>query len=68
MGEQTSQGEQSEERYRGMLRAYYERLKEERGEPVSSVAIEEVKLRLFLSLIGYQGQSSRLNDSLSSGF
>lgn len=39
------------ERYRAMLQGYYERLHEERGKSGAHIAIEEVKLRLFLSLL-----------------
>jgi len=39
------------ERYRSMLQGYYERLQEERGKSTAHIAIEEVKLRLFLSLL-----------------
>ena len=39
------------ERYRSMLQGYYERLQEERGKSSADIAIEEVKLRLFLSLL-----------------
>ncbi len=39
------------ERYRSMLQGYYERLQEERGKSSAHIAIEEVKLRLFLSLL-----------------
>ena len=39
------------ERYRSMLQGYYERLQEERGKTSAHSAIEEVKLRLFLSLL-----------------
>jgi hypothetical protein len=39
------------ERYRSMLQGYYERLQEERGKTSAHIAIEEVKLRLFLSLL-----------------
>jgi hypothetical protein len=39
------------ERYRSMLQGYYERLQEEREKPSAHIAIEEVKLRLFLSLL-----------------
>ena len=45
------QTESPEDRYCDVLRAYYERLKEERKASPSSNAIEEVKLRLFLSLL-----------------
>lgn len=43
--------ESPEERYCEMLRAYYERLKKDREQAPSANAIEEVKLRLFLSLL-----------------
>jgi hypothetical protein len=39
------------ERYRSMMQGYYERLQEERGKSSAHIAIEEVKLRLFLSLL-----------------
>ena len=39
------------ERYRSMLQGYYEQLNEERGKSSAHIAIEEVKLRLFLSLL-----------------
>lgn len=39
------------ERYRSMLQGYYERLHEEQGRSSAHIAIEEVKLRLFLSLL-----------------
>jgi hypothetical protein len=39
------------ERYRSMLQGYYERLQDERGKSSAHIAIEEVKLRLFLSLL-----------------
>lgn len=39
------------ERYRSMLQGYYERLHEERQKATAHIAIEEVKLRLFLSLL-----------------
>ncbi len=39
------------ERYRSMLQGYYERLQEEREKSTAHIAIEEVKLRLFLSLL-----------------
>jgi hypothetical protein len=39
------------ERYRSMLQGYYERLQEERQKATAHIAIEEVKLRLFLSLL-----------------
>ena len=39
------------ERYRSMLQGYYERLQGEREKATAHIAIEEVKLRLFLSLL-----------------
>jgi hypothetical protein len=39
------------ERYRSMLQGYYERLQDERRKATAHIAIEEVKLRLFLSLL-----------------
>jgi hypothetical protein len=39
------------ERYRSMLQGYYGRLQEEREKSSAHIAIEEVKLRLFLSLL-----------------
>jgi hypothetical protein len=39
------------ERYRSMLQGYYERLQAEREKTSAHIAIEEVKLRLFLSLL-----------------
>jgi predicted AlkP superfamily phosphohydrolase/phosphomutase len=39
------------ERYRSMLQGYYERLQEQCGRTSAHIAIEEVKLRLFLSLL-----------------
>lgn len=43
--------EQLGERYRSMLQGYYERLHVERSKSSAHIAIEEVKLRLFLSLL-----------------
>jgi hypothetical protein len=39
------------ERYRSMVQGYYERLQIESRKSSAHIAIEEVKLRLFLSLL-----------------
>jgi hypothetical protein len=46
------------ERYRALLIGYYERLREESGKTSAHIAIEEVKLRLFLSLLDKPGDRS----------
>jgi hypothetical protein len=43
--------EDSSDRYCSLLKSYYERLKDESSKSSSKVATEEVKLRLFLSLL-----------------
>jgi hypothetical protein len=50
------------DRYCSLLKSYYERLKADSPHSRSKVAIEEVKLRLFLSLLDrpteqYRGES-----------
>ena len=51
MHNNTNDDQNLDDRYRSMLKAYYERLKEERQKSSSHIATEEVKLRLFLSLL-----------------
>jgi len=46
------------ERYRAMLMGYYERLRDESGKTSAHISIEEVKLRLFLSLLDKPGDPS----------
>jgi len=53
------------ERYRSMLQGYYERLNVERGKSPSHTAIEEVKLRLFLSLLDKPVSDERDRDTFS---
>jgi hypothetical protein len=55
------------ERYRSMLQGYYERLKEEREKASSHIAIEEVKLRLFLSLLDKPGDCEQFSQEPFSG-
>jgi len=58
--------ESPEERYCEVLKAYYDRLKQERNSDPSTNAIGEVKLRLFLSLLDQAKEShdsGRLNGS-----
>jgi hypothetical protein len=53
------------ERYRAMLKGYYERLSVERGKSTTHIAIEEVKLRLFLSLLDKPASDERDRDTFS---
>ncbi len=55
------------ERYRSMLQGYYERLQEERGKSSSHIAIEEVKLRLFLSLLDKPGDGEQFSQERFNG-
>ncbi|MEY4669805.1 MAG: hypothetical protein RL518_2504 [Pseudomonadota bacterium] len=50
------------ERYRSMLQGYYERLQQERIKASAHIAIEEVKLRLFLSLLDKPEDRHREHD------
>ncbi len=43
--------EDSSDRYCSLLKSYYERLKDDSSKSGSKAATEEVKLRLFLSLL-----------------
>jgi hypothetical protein len=54
-----------EERYRSMLQGYYELLQVERGKSPAHIAIEEVKLRLFLSLLDKPISDERDRDTFS---
>lgn len=53
------------ERYRTMLQGYYERLQVERGKSAAHIAIEEVKLRLFLSLLDKPAGKASDRDAFS---
>lgn len=65
MQNQEIHDEQLGERYRSMLAGYYERLKVERGKSSANIAIEEVKLRLFLSLLDKPVDENRDSDAFS---
>jgi hypothetical protein len=58
MDKDEGQEEALGERYRAMLKGYYERLRRSDEESRASSAIEEVKLRLFLSLLDKPFKSS----------
>jgi hypothetical protein len=49
----------SSEEYRKMIEAEYHRLKQERSDGDQKVGLEEVKLRLFLSLLDPPGTRVR---------
>lgn len=51
MNNETHREEDTSDRYCSLLKSYYERLKCDSSSSRSKVAIEEVKLRLFLSLL-----------------
>jgi hypothetical protein len=61
----------SADEYREMIRAEYFRLKKERLTVAQSAGLEEVKLRLFLSLLDRPVRSlhedSELSDSMQEG-
>lgn len=65
MKNQETHDEQLGERYCSMLQGYYERLKVERGKSSAHIAIEEVKLRLFLSLLDKPADEHRDSDAFS---
>lgn len=66
MENENHQEQTLEDRYCAMLKGYYERLKDERKSSSSKPAIEEVKLRLFLSLLDRPDTSSSTESASAS--